>query len=133
MRVEQQVSVQLRAIDALPKSEKDRVRAEINKMSKDSQRLKQKFDNTLRATAGRLRDLDLNVYHGGSMGEIESPGGQRLQVQLHHEDIDERIMQEREEEIMAINQSVIKVRHERDVAILAMDRLGDVSLDDSCY
>ncbi len=133
-RLEQQVGQQLRAADSLPtKGEKDKARAEVNKMSKDAQRLRLRFDNLTRGTTTRIRELDMvgrraeelfaGGSHGGGGGGSGGGGGgsqrmlmtqhqqqqQQQQQQLQVHDIDERILQEREEEILAINQSVVKV------------------------
>lgn len=124
LRMEQQVGAQLRGADAassaLPKAEKDRLRAEANKMGKDAQRLKARFDNGVRQTQARVREVDLRAKReaaalDGAMAAAASAsasgGSQQRQQQqaLLHEDLDEGLLREREEELLRINQSVVKV------------------------
>ena len=121
LRMEQQVGAQLRGADAassaLPKAEKDRLRAEANKMGKDAQRLKARFDNGVRQTQARVREADLRakreaVALDGAMAASASASGggrQGQQQALLHEDLDEGLLREREEELLRINQSVVKV------------------------
>lgn len=147
-RVEQQVSTQLRAAEGLPtKGEKDRTKAEIQKMSKDAQRLKLRFENFGRGTAARIRELDLvgrradalfdgGAGRGGSGGEGGGGGGQRMQMlqqqqqqMLIAEDLDERLLQEREAEIVLINQSVVKVNEIfRDLGQLVSRQQEDIDV-----
>ncbi len=128
-RLEQQVGQQLRGADAatapaLGKAKKDRLRAEANKMSKDAQRLRARFDNLARQTAGRVREADLRARReeaalSGALAEAEAAstgGGQQQhqrqhqrQQQLLHEELDEGLLREREAELLQINQSVVKV------------------------
>lgn len=128
LRMEQQVGAQLRGADAassaLPKAEKDRLRAEANKMGKDAQRLKARFDNGVRQTQARVREADLRAKReaaaldgamAASASGLASGGGQRQgqqqqqQALLLHEELDEGLLREREEELLRINQSVVKV------------------------
>ncbi|TFJ84293.1 hypothetical protein NSK_004284 [Nannochloropsis salina CCMP1776] len=127
-RVEQLVHVQLRTVEGVrSKAEKDKARLEVQKMSKDAQRLKLRFENLERAAAVRLRELKLagrraeDLLRGSGIGNGDEPGagrggqlierqhGQQEMQLLQAEDLDERLLQEREEEIVAINQSVVKV------------------------
>lgn len=91
------------------------MRAENKKLSKDFQALRQKFGEAVRATAARVREVDAGrgrpaaAIGGGAGRGAEDDDGSGLQFQLQQEAIDERILQEREEEIMKINQSVVKV------------------------
>ncbi|GAB5030433.1 sulfate permease family [Nannochloropsis oceanica] len=149
-RVEQQISTQIRAVEGLPtKGEKDRTKAEIQKMSKDAQRLKLRFENFGRGTAARIRELDLvgrraeALFDGGSEngrigGEARGGGGQRMQMlqqqqqqqqMLMPEDLDERLLQEREAEIVLINQSVVKVNEIfRDLGQLVSRQQEDIDV-----
>jgi len=149
-RVEQLVSTQLRAVEGLPsKGEKDRAKAEVQKMSKDAQRLKLRFDNLGRGTAARIRELDLvgrraeELFDsaggrgggggggGGSqrMQMLQQQHGQQQQQMLIAEDLDERLLQEREEEIVLINQSVAKVNEIfRDLGDLVSRQQEDIDV-----
>jgi hypothetical protein len=114
LKVEVELGGQLRVSESLSKLEKDRIRAENSKLAKDFQRLKGKFEAGVKAAAARIRELEQargTGVDGRQGGAVLSPQeAERLQLQLAQDDIDERILQEREEEIMAINQSVVKVR-----------------------
>jgi hypothetical protein len=134
-RLEQQVGAQLRGADAAPsssssssssslsKAEKDRLRAEANKMGKDAARLRARFDNAVRHLQGRVREADLRARReeaalsgalasaagNAGAGGVSAGGGSTRQQQLLHEDLDEGLLREREEELLQINQSVVKV------------------------
>jgi hypothetical protein len=117
-RLEGLLSAQLKGVEKMNKAEKDRVRAENKKLSKDYAALRQKFTDTMRQTASRVREVDALAARGGlrpPMGGSEERGDtledSGLRFQLQQEAIDEHILREREEEIMKINQSVVKVRH----------------------
>lgn len=117
-RLEGLLSAQLKGVEKMNKAEKDRVRAENKKLSKDYAALRQKFTDTMRQTASRVREVDALAARGGlrpPMGGSEERGDtledSGLRFQLQQEAIDEHILREREEEIMKINQSVVKVRY----------------------
>jgi Skp family chaperone for outer membrane proteins len=117
-RLENLLSAQLKSTDGMNKAEKDRVRAENKKLSKDFGALRQKFTETMRQTAARVREVDALAARGGGLRPPRGGGDDRsdraledsgLHFQLQQEAIDEHILREREEEIMKINQSVVKV------------------------
>jgi len=98
---------QLKSLDSLTRSDRDRIRAENGKLTKDFMRVKLKFQRNVQATTQRIRDIDV----GGGLAShpVNTGDQQRLQLQLQQEDIDEKILQEREEEILEINKKVVQV------------------------
>ena len=118
-----QLDAHVRTVNALPREEAVGRRVSVVKLQKDHERVKTQYQtilsnySTVRVdrSAGATRDTDgsFSAAFDTDLGSTDSPRGRQQQQQqalmLHGQDVDDAIIEEREQDIKKINQDLVLV------------------------